>query len=194
MRRAGLEFWRYRSRVESLTPDTSQQICPEGSCTSKLQVHQKGLSDINLEVFSIWNSWLRSQGNDGTEGWSFKFRIEAWGFQVLGGHASILKPAKWNKKELIKWGEKEEQMKSLINSEESIYQGDHHQSTSTAGLLGKMRMENLLLALNNVEIVITLWEVLVAYGVKSWLDWIQERMGRKNLKTAYKENCSEIFL
>lgn len=37
----------------------------------------------------------------------------------------------------------------------------------TAGLLDKMRMENLLLALDNVEIVITLREVLVAYGVKS---------------------------
>lgn len=36
---------------------------------------------------------------------------------------------------------------------------------NTAGGSDKLRMENLLLASNNVEIVITLREVLVAYAV-----------------------------
>lgn len=52
-------------------------------------------------------------------------------------------------------------------SEESVSRRPSSAILGTAGLLDKMRMENLLLDLNNMEIVITLREVLVAYGVKS---------------------------
>lgn len=78
-------------------------------------------------------------------------------------------------------------------SEESVSRRSSSAVLGTAGLVDKMWMENLLLALNNVEIVRTLREVLEAYGVKSSLDWIQEKMRRKKLKTAYK-NCLEVFL
>lgn len=80
----------------------------------------------------------------------------------------ILKPAKLNEKEqLVKWAKKEEHMKSLMPSEESISRRPSSVILGTAGLLDKMKVENLLLALNNVEIMITLRDGLVAYGVKS---------------------------
>lgn len=64
-------------------------------------------------------------------------------------------------------GQKAEHKKSWMPREEGVSRRPSPTVLVTAGVLDKMETENLLSSLNNVETVITLSEVLVAYGVKS---------------------------
>lgn len=57
-------------------------------------------------------------------------------------------------------------MKFLMLSEESILRRLLLVILGIVGFLDKMKVENLLLVLNNVEIMIILRDGLVVYGVK----------------------------